>query len=94
MNKKDLASKVAVVLGITKKDALAVIDTTFDVLAQSIIDGETVNISKFAKFSTKDTTARTLKNIKTGEMMEVPASVRPVVKFSEAFKDAVKTTRA
>ena len=68
--------------------------TTFDVLAQSIIDGETVNISKFAKFSTKDTTARTLKNIKTGEMMEVPASVRPVVKFSEGFKEAVKAKNA
>lgn len=94
MNKKDLAARVATVLGITKKDALEVIDATFVVLAEAIADGETVNISKFGKFSTKVSAPRTVRNLQTGEMMDVPAVTRPAIKFSEGFKEVVKTANA
>lgn len=90
LNKTDLATIVAKELEITKKDALAVTETVFTAIVNTLANGDEVNIAKFGKFTTVHKDAGTARNPQTGEQVEVEAKNVPKFKFSSVVKDTVK----
>ena len=58
MKKAELISKVVDKTGLSKKDASAVVDTVFDVIAEAMIRGEQVSLVGFGTFGSKERQAR------------------------------------
>ena len=63
----------------TKTQSAQIIDTLFELIKQSLQNGEDVLISGFGKFSVKEKQARRGRNPKTGKAMMLPS--RRVVTF-------------
>lgn len=90
MNKADLAQKVHDVLGGTKVQAEGVVETIIDSIIGALKQGEEVSIAGLGIFSTKMRPARSGRNPRTGETIQVPAMRVPKFRAAKALKDAVK----
>jgi DNA-binding protein HU-beta len=90
MNKQSLVEKVHEVLGGTKVQAEEVVSTIFDTIVDSVASGTDVAIAGFGSFVPQDRAARTARNPRTGEPIQVAATTVPKFKVAKAFKDSVK----
>lgn len=89
MTKTELVGQVAEGTGLTKKDAEAAVDATFDAIAQLLAQKDKIQISGFGTFSTKFRAERTGTNPATGEKMLVSASTVAVFKPGKDLKEQV-----
>lgn len=90
MNKKELVSAVAARAGVSTKDAEKAVSATFDVIAEALAKGDKIQLVGFGTFEVKNRSARTGKNPRTGETVEIPASKAPAFKAGKALKEACK----
>ncbi len=90
MNKANLVEKVHEMLGGTKVQAEEVVDGIFNTVTDTIKSDEEVSIAGFGIFSAKERAARTARNPKTGEAIQVPAMRVPKFRAAKALKEAVK----
>ena len=89
MNKTELIAAVAEKAGISKKDADAAVNTTLDTIVEMVAAGDKVQLVGFGTFEPRERSAKTGKNPRTGESIEIPASTIPAFKAGKAFKDIV-----
>ena len=89
MNKTELIAAVAGKTNITKKDTEAVIAATLDVITEALSKGDKVALAGFGIFEVKTREARTGRNPRTGETMEIAASKVPSFKAYNGLKDSV-----
>lgn len=90
MNKEILVKTVAdSIEGATKKDIKIVVDTVFETITSSLVNGDKVSIAGFGSFKITERAARECKNPRTGEPVHVEASKAPKFKASKTLKDAV-----
>lgn len=89
MNKPEFVAKVADLLDAPKSTTKPYVDAVFDAIIDALAEGETVEISGFGKFETKDSEAHTARNPKTGENVEVEAKKKIRFKVSNSLKSAV-----
>ena len=90
MNKSALVEAVAEKLGGTKTQAEEVLDAVFGVVADAMKTDDGVSVPGFGIFTSKGRAARTARNPRTGEPIEVPAMRVPKFKAAKALKDSVK----
>lgn len=90
MNKADLISKLHEELGITKADAERAMDTLLESIVDTLKSGREVSIAGLGIFSAKMREARTARNPRTGEAIDVPAMRVPKFRPAKALKEAVK----
>ena len=90
MNKTELVAAVAAKAGLSKKDAEAATKAVVDAVTEALANGEKVQLVGFGTFEVKDRAAKTARNPRTGEVIEVAASKVPAFKAGQALKDAVK----
>ena len=90
MNKGDLVDAVHEQIGGTKSQAEETVNTVVDSITNSLKSGEEVSISGLGIFSAKTRAARTARNPRTGEAIEVPEMRVPKFRPAKALKDAVK----
>lgn len=90
MNKMGLVDAVCAKLGGTKKSAEDAVDAMFDGIVKSLSQGEEVSISGFGTFVVKKRSARKGVNPRTGEKIQIAATVTPKFRAGKALKDAVK----
>ena len=89
MNKTELIAAVAEKTGLTKKDAERVINATTETITETMVKGEKVSVSGFGIFEVKAREARTGRNPRTKETIEIPATRLPAFKASKTLKDTV-----
>jgi nucleoid DNA-binding protein len=89
MNKGDLIEEVAKVT-CSKKEAVAVIDTTLAAIQKSLKKGNAVTLVGFGTFDVKKRKARIGRNPQTGKAIKIAAKKVPVFKAGKGLKDAVK----
>lgn len=89
-NKADLIDGVASKTGLTKKDATSAVEALFDVVTETLADGERVQVIGFGSFEVRDRAARKGRNPQTGDEIEIPATKVPAFKAGKGLKDAVK----
>ena len=89
MNKTELIAAVSEKTGVSKKDCEKTISAMLDQVAESLAQGVKVQIVGFGSFEVKERQARTGRNPKTGEAVEIAASKAPVFKAGKALKDTV-----
>jgi len=89
MNKSELINAVAEKTGQTKKATEQAVDAMFDAIAGELAKGGKVQLVGFGSFEQKHREARTGRNPKTKEPINIPASTVPVFKAGKALKEAV-----
>ena len=91
MKKEGLVEAVMKAAGIeTKKMAQETVNAVFSTIQKSLGRGEEVGITGFGTFRAVKTKARMGVNPKTGEKIQIAASVKPKFKAGKELKDAVK----
>jgi len=90
MNKASIIEDVATKTGGSKTDAERIVDGIFGGITDALKAGEEVSIAGFGIFSVRDRAARTARNPRTGEPVQVAATKVPKFKAAKALKDAVK----
>jgi len=91
MKKDGLVEAVMSVAGLeTKKQAQEVVDALFDTIVRTLAKGEEVNVTGFGAFRVVKRAARMGVNPKTGEKIQIAASIKPKFKAGKVFKEAVK----
>jgi|TARA_B100002019_G_C20925310_1_gene429517 DNA-binding protein HU-beta len=89
MNKSDLIDQIAASTDISKAAAGRALDATIDSITDALKDGEQVVLVGFGTFHVKDRAARTGRNPRTGETIQIKASKSPGFKAGKVLKDAV-----
>ena len=89
MNKTELIAAVAAKAELSKKDAEKALNATIDTITAALVEGEKVQLVGFGSFETKTREARTGRNPRTGENIEIAASRTPAFKAGKALKDKV-----
>ncbi len=90
MNKSDLIEAMAEAGDISKAAAGRAFDGLTDAIAVSLKNNENVSILGFGTFSVKERAARSGRNPRTGETIEIAASRTPAFKAGKGLKDAVQ----
>jgi DNA-binding protein HU-beta len=90
MNKADLADRVHEVVGGTKADAERAVETVVSAVTNALKAGEEVSIAGLGIFEAKMRAARTGRNPRTGESIQIKAMRVPKFRASKTLKDAVK----
>ena len=90
MNKKEMVEQVAKRTGLTQKKVNEVLNAFCDLTGNAMKKGENVRLLGFGTFGTKKRPARTGKNLRTGEKINIPASIVPVFKAGKALKEKVQ----
>lgn len=89
MNKTELIDTVAANANLTKADAGNAVDAVFDSIAKTLADGDQVALVGFGTFSVSDRAARTGRNPRTGETINIAATRVPKFKAGKGLKDTV-----
>ncbi|HAV3836697.1 MULTISPECIES: HU family DNA-binding protein [Acinetobacter calcoaceticus/baumannii complex] len=90
MNKSDLIANIAMDANLTKSQAAAALQAVEDAIGAALAEGGSVSWIGFGTFSVKERAARTGRNPKTGEELQIAAAKVPSFKAGKALKEAVK----
>jgi DNA-binding protein HU-beta len=89
MNKTELTEAVANAADLPKAAATRAVDAIIDTITEALKQGDQVTIVGFGSFLIKQRGARSGRNPRTGEAIEIAASNVPSFKAGKALKDAV-----
>lgn len=91
MTKDGLVDAVMSAAGLeTKAASQRAVEAVFDVITKTLGRGEDVTITGFGTFRVAKSAARQGRNPKTGETIQIKASIKPKFRAGKALKDAVK----
>ena len=89
MNKTELVTVLAERTGLSKKNAEEVLTATLDIITETLVEGEKVQLVGFGSFKVRERAARMGRNPRTKEAVTIPASRAVQFKSSKALKSAV-----
>ena len=89
MNKTQLIEAIADKSGLKKKEAEAALNAMTAAIAEALKAGEKVQLVGFGTYEVKERAARSGRNPKTGETIQIAASKHPAFTAGKALKDAV-----
>lgn len=89
MNKPEIVTAYASKYNMTKVDAVQEIENFIGFVIDYLEVGETLNFPGFMRFGVKEIPARTARNPKTGETIQVPSKKKVVITPMKTVKDAV-----
>lgn len=90
MNKTELIAATARAAGITQKDSERVLNIMLRIMTETLAQGEKVQLSGFGTFDTRYREAYTARNLRTREVVEVPAAKVPTFKAGTALREAME----
>jgi len=91
MNKAELSEAVMQAAGIeVKKQAGEAVDAVFDIITKTLAKGEEVSITGFGSFKVAKRAARMGVNPRTGEKIQIAASIKPKFRAGKLLKEAVQ----
>ena len=90
LNKTELVAKIAAETGQSQAAVSNVLDGLFAAVSETVAAGGKVAIPGWLSIETATTSARTGRNPRTGETIEIPAGKRVKVSVGSKLKAAVK----
>lgn len=87
MTKVDIISNVYEKVGFSKKEAVRVVETIFDIMKESLERGEKIKISGFGNFVVRKKRTRRGRNPQTGDDIEISARKILTFKPSQVLKN-------
>ena len=89
MTKADLIESVANKTDLPKAVAERAVNAVFDDIASALKEGDKVSVSGFDTFAVSSRKARTGRNPKTGDAIEIPASKSAKFKAGKTLKETL-----
>ncbi|NLE02253.1 MAG: integration host factor subunit beta [Fibrobacter sp.] len=89
VTKKDLVEKISERTGLTQVDTKIVIESFLESVAKALQEGTNIEIRGFGRFKVKEKRARTARNPRTNEYIEVDAGFKPVFEASKELRKRV-----
>ncbi|MCR4653950.1 MAG: HU family DNA-binding protein [Eubacterium sp.] len=90
MNKTELIAAISEQTDLTKKQSEEALKAFVDVVADALKKGDKVQLVGFGTFEVSERAARTGRNPRTNETIEIAASKTPKFKAGKALKDLIK----
>ncbi|MCB9357652.1 MAG: HU family DNA-binding protein [Calditrichaeota bacterium] len=90
MTNKELIAAIAAKTALSPETSKEVLQTVVETIQDAVWDGDRVTISDFGSFYLAERKARTGRNPRTGEAMELAASKHPKFIPAKKFKDMVR----
>lgn len=90
MNKNELIDAIASETGATKADTGRFIDAFMNQVTEAVAEGDKVSLVGFGTFESAKRAAKNGRNPKTGETIQIAATVTPKFSAGAAFKAKVK----
>jgi len=94
ITKQALIQEIAKSTGFVRNDIKTVIEQFLDLLAEKLIEGNTIEIRGFGTFACKPRKARPARNPRTGETVLIEERMVPSFKFSNDIKDKINSLEA
>jgi DNA-binding protein HU-beta len=91
--KADVVSEIAEQAGISKKEATAAYDAFVNYIADTCQKGERCSVPGLGSFSVSDRKARTGRNPRTNEAIQIPASRNVRFKAGKDLKTSLNTKK-
>jgi DNA-binding protein HU-beta len=89
MTKADLIDSIANKTALPKQKAEEIVNGVFDDIVAALKKGDKVNISGFGTFSISERKARTGRNPKTGETIQIASSRAAKFKAGKTLKESL-----
>lgn len=89
MNKTDLVASIAESTGWTKEKAKTALEATVNSITGALKEGEKVQLAGFGTWETKVRAARTGRNPKTGEEIQIAEKTVAKFKPSKGLNDSI-----
>lgn len=91
MTKADIVEKIYEKIGFSKKESAELVDKVFDIIKETLEDGEKIKIAGFGNFVVKEKADRRGRNPQTGE--EITISARKILTFkpSQVLKSTLNS---
>ncbi len=89
MTKADLIESVYLKTGFSKKESAEIVEMVFDLIKNTLEDGEKIKIAGFGNFVVKDKATRRGRNPQTGDEIEISSRRILTFKPSQVLKSAI-----
>ena len=87
MDRGEVARRVAGRTGLGQLASLAAVDVVFEVVGEALAQGGDVTIVGFGRFTRRRRMARSGRNPRTGEVLEIPEATVPAFKASRKLRN-------
>ena len=91
MTKIDIIQNVYEKLGFSKKESADIVESVFDIIKDSLAQGERVKISGFGNFMVKEKRARRGRNPQTGDEISITALRVLTFKSSQVLRKSLNS---
>ena len=93
MTKADIIEAIYDEVGFSKRESADIVETTFDIIKETLENGENIKLSGFGSFNIRDKKARRGRNPQTGE--EITITPRRILTFksSNVFRDQLNPSK-
>lgn len=89
IGKTEIVQSMAKETGLSQADAKKALEAFLGCINQTLKGGNEVRITGFGSFAVQASAARSGRNPRTGETIQIAASKRPVFKAGKELKDTV-----
>lgn len=89
MTKNQFINAIAAKTNKPKSEIAETVEAVFDTIMDTMIKGDSVNITGFGVFRVSDRKAREGINPRTGEKIHIPAKKSPKFRAGKALKEAI-----
>lgn len=90
MNIDDLIASIARKLGVSIEQATSIVERLLSEIGKALERGESVNLSGFGKFHVKTRAARTGRNPRSGDSIQIPGDRVPAFKPAQALVNLIQ----
>ena len=94
MTKAELVDHVAATVPLPKSQTDAVLTPCLQAIIDAVQAGEAVDLRGFGRFHLRHRQARTGRNPRTGETVQIPAKAVPTFSAGKAFQERVQSNAA
>ncbi len=91
--KAEIIDAVAGICDVSKAEAQRAVEAVFTTITDNLTRGEEVRLTGFGSFSVAQRAARSGRNPKTGETIQIRASKQPKFKAGSPLKEAVNNAK-
>lgn len=92
MNKSELIAAISEKTDFKRKDVETTINTFWDIIGDSLVNGEAVSFVGIGTFKIKHRSARQARNPKTGDPINIPATTVPHFSAGKSLKEKLKNS--
>lgn len=87
VTKKEIVEEISRRTGMTQAETKLVFESLLEAIAQSLRAGRNIELRGFGRFKVRTRQARTARNPRTGEVVEVPGGLKPVFEASRELRE-------